>query len=81
MSKHKNHNKKEKKEPNTVSMVVVFTFYAIIIILSTMLGYTEGQKNNTIILGLTAGFCLSAVFCIILWITVGQKMTKFCIQS
>ncbi len=81
MSKHKNHNKKEKKEPNTVSMVVVFSFYAIIIILSTMLGYTEGQKNNTRILGLTAGFCLSAVFCIILWITVGQKMTKFCIQS
>jgi|LauGreSuBDMM15SN_2_FD.fasta_scaffold383439_1 quinol-cytochrome oxidoreductase complex cytochrome b subunit len=77
MSKHQ---KKEKK-PDTVSMIVVFSFYAVIIILSTILGYTEGQKNNTIILGLTAGFCLSVVFCIILWITVGQKMTKFCIQS
>jgi quinol-cytochrome oxidoreductase complex cytochrome b subunit len=81
MSKHQKKEKDKEKKPDTVSMVVVFSFYAVIIILSTILGYTEGQKNNSIILGLTAGFCLSTVFCIILWITVGQKMTKFCIQS
>ena len=78
MSKHQ---KKKDKEPDKVSMGVVFSFYAIIIILSTMLGYSEGKKNNMITLGLTAGFCLSTVFCIILWIMVGQKMTNFCIQS
>lgn len=70
-----------RRETNMISTIFVFIFYAIIIILSTSFGYFEGRKNNMLILSLTAGFCLSTVFCIILWITSVQKMNIFCINS
>ena len=74
----------ELKKPKSIKtnlLISILVFYAIVILISTGLGYYEGKKNNMMILSVTAGFCLSSVFCIILWITAGQKMTNFCINS
>ena len=71
---------KEKKKPilNIGALIGIIIFYIIIIIISIYTGYVYGKKNSLKALGISAGFCLSSILCILLWVQVGQKTTGVC---
>ena len=52
--------------------------YVIIIVISTYSGYIYGKENSVKALGLSAGFCLSSILCILLWVHAGQKTAGVC---
>ena len=71
-------NLKEKKPVlNKGVLTGIIIFYLIIIIISTYTGYMYGKENNLRILGISAGFCLSSILCIFLWVHAGSKTAGF----
>jgi hypothetical protein len=71
---------KNKKPPvmNIPILVSIMIFYFIVISMSTYVGYNYGKENDMTVLGFSAGFCLSSIICIILWMRGGRKMAGVC---
>jgi hypothetical protein len=69
---------KEKPTMNVVALSVIAVFYLIIILISSYSGFIYGKQTNMTALGLSAGFCLSSVLCIILWVNAGRKIAGVC---
>ena len=78
VSKKETVKKKKELVMNIPILVSIIVFYLIIISLSTYVGYSHGKQNNMKALGFSAGFCLSSVICIILWVRAGRKMAGVC---
>ena len=70
----------QEKKPvlNKVALAGIIIFYVIIIVISTYSGYIYGKENSVKALGLSAGFCLSSILCILLWVHAGQKTAGVC---
>ena len=70
----------EEKKPvfNIGVLIAIIIFYLIIIIISTYTGYIYGKENSLTALGISAGFCLSSILCILLWVHAGQKTAGVC---
>ena len=68
-------DKDTEKKPtlNKLSLAGIIIFYIIIIFIATYTGYINGKENSMTALGMSAGFCLSSIICILLWIQVGRK--------
>lgn len=71
----------EEKKPvfNIGVLIGIIIFYLIIIIISTYTGYIYGKENSLTALGISAGFCLSSILCILLWVHAGQKTAGVCV--
>jgi len=70
--------KEEKPVLNIGALTGIIIFYVIIIIISTYTGYICGKENSLTALGISAGFCLSTILCILLWVQAGQKTADVC---
>jgi hypothetical protein len=70
--------KEEKPVLNIGALTGIIIFYVIIIIISTYTGYICGKENSLTALGISAGFCLSTILCILLWVQAGQKTAGVC---
>jgi len=70
----------EEKKPvlNKLNLAGIIIFYVIIIFVSTYAGYIQGKENDMIALGVSAGFCLSSILCILLWVRAGRKAAGVC---
>ena len=68
----------EKPVLNIGVLIGIIIFYLIIIIISTYTGYIYGKENSLKALGISAGFCLSSILCILLWVQAGQKAAGVC---
>jgi len=70
----------EEKKPvlNILALTGIIIFYVIIIIISTYTGYIYGKENAVTALGVSSGFCLSSILCILLWVNAGQKTAGVC---
>ena len=70
---------KEKKPVLHIGALAgIIIFYLIIITISTYTGYICGKENSLTALGISAGFCLSTILCILLWVQAGQKTAGVC---
>jgi hypothetical protein len=70
--------KEEEPVLNIGALTGIIIFYVIIISISTYTGYICGKENSLTALGISAGFCLSTILCILLWVQVGQKTAGVC---
>jgi hypothetical protein len=64
---------------NKAALAGIIIFYVIIIVISTYSGYIYGKENSVKALGVSAGFCLSSILCILLWIHAGRKTAGVCL--
>ena len=78
MATKKNVVQEKKPVLNKVALAGIIIFYVIIIVISTYSGYIYGKENSVKALGLSAGFCLSSILCIFLWIHAGRKTAGVC---
>lgn len=78
MATKKNVVQEKKPVLNKVALAGIIIFYVIIIVISTYSGYIYGKENSVKALGLSAGFCLSSILCIFLWIHSGRKTAGVC---
>jgi hypothetical protein len=78
MATKKNIVQEKKPVLNKVALAGIIIFYVIIIVISTYSGYIYGKENSVKALGLSAGFCLSSILCIFLWIHAGRKTAGVC---
>ena len=69
----------KKKVLNKGVLAGIIIFYLIIIIISTYTGYIYGKENTVTALGISAGFCLSSILCIFLWVHGGRKTAGVCV--
>ena len=71
----------DEKKPvlNIGSLVGIIIFYLIIISISIYTGYIYGKQKSVTALGISAGFCLSSILCILLWVHAGRKTAGVCL--
>jgi len=74
----KTDNEKKNLVLNKGALAGIIIFYLIIIIISTYTGYIYGTENTVTALGISAGFCLSSILCIFLWVHGGRKTAGVC---
>ena len=70
--------KEEKPVMNKGALAGIVIFYIITIFSSTYAGFVYGKENNVRALGISAGFCLSSILCILLWVHGGRKTAGVC---
>lgn len=59
-----------------VSKEMIWGVYAVLIVVLGVIGYFVGKKYGRSEVYASAGVAIGAVISILLWITVGKKMTK-----
>lgn len=59
-----------------VSKEMIWGFYAVLILVLGVIGYFVGNKNNKGAYYVFGGVLIGVVISIILWVTVGKKMSE-----
>jgi len=54
----------------------IWAFYAVLIVVFGVIGYFIGKKQFKPELYASFGVLIGAVLCVILWVTVGKKMSE-----
>lgn len=59
-----------------MSKEMIWGAYAVLMVVLGVIGYFVGKKQNKAEIYASTGIVLGAIISVILWITVGKKMTE-----